>query len=194
MARPIKYEKKETTETTLTADERALADRLSSGDTSWKTITEGDIVDFSLAKDQYELPKEAQDMQDKKKFAFRWVEADPKRIDQVRALDPPAKWWICNAMNTPFLAKYCDPMHGGIQRLDQILVFKPWWMHRAYQDAKMMIHTSKTETADITKKSGSADNFGSEWVSGEKANIRGGDLIMEVPEESSGEGLSDVDV
>jgi hypothetical protein len=39
------------------------------------------------------------------------------------------RWWICNRTSTPFLAKYVDPIHGGVARYDQLLVFRPWSLH-----------------------------------------------------------------
>lgn len=195
MARPRKDSLDESiNEITLTPEQRALSDRLSSDDKSWQTITEGDIVDFSLAEDQYKLPKEALEKQNRREFAFRWVEATPQRVDQIKSMDPPAKWWPCNSTNTPFLSKYVDPIHGGIQRHDQVLMFKPWWMHQAYQAAKMRIAEGKANAGDLDKRNGIKDEFG-EWKSGDPARVTSNDEVMAEDTEEYGDssGVEDLE-
>jgi len=163
--------------TPLTPEEVALAKRIANPDREWEIITEESILDYSLAEDPYKLPKEAAEMQEGGKFAFRWCEATSKRIDQLRTLDAPAKWWICNAVNTPFLTKHVDPVHGGVQKLDQILLFKPFWMHVAYQEAKMKIAKTKDDAGDIKNKDGLREEWG-EWRSGDRHKIGNRDQVM----------------
>ena len=165
------------TELNLTPDEQALAARIAGGDREWETIKEEDMVDFSLSEDAYKLPNEAAKKQKEKEFAFRWVAATASRIDQVRSLDPPARWWICNSSNTPFLAKYVDPAHGGIQKLDQVLVFKPWWMHERHQAAKMELAQDKDAAGDIKNRDGVKEEWG-EWKAGKDQKIGGTDVVM----------------
>jgi len=186
MARPKKEDGTEHT-TELTPEERALAARIASGDREWETITEESMGDFSLAEDPYKLPPEAAKQQAEKKFAFRWVEATPSRVDMIQSLDPPARWWICNATNTPFLEKHIDPAHGGIQKLDQLLMFKPWWMHERYQDAKMQIAKAKDRGGDITTRDGKKESYG-EWKAGPEHKITGNDVIMASDETFEAEG------
>lgn len=182
MARP----KQDNEQVTLTPDEQALAARIAAGDREWETITEESINDFSLSEDPYKLPKEALEQQEKKKFAFRWVEATASRVDMVQSLDPPARWWICNATNTPFLAKHVDPAHGGIQKLDQLLMFKPWWMHEKYQAAKMMVAKAKDSGGDIMNRDGKKEAYG-EWKAGPENKITGKDEVMASFEADEGE-------
>jgi len=159
----------------LTPDEQALAARMSDSDRSWETIKEEDMEDFSLAEAPYKLPKEAKDRQDKHEFAFRWVEAKTWRVDEVRNLDPPAKWWVCNATNTPFLSKYVDPAHGGVQHMDQVLMFKPWFMHAKHQGLKADLGRAKDVTVD--KRHGQKEEWG-EWKAGEEVRVKGGDQVF----------------
>lgn len=163
----------------MTPDEKALAARISAGDKSWKTISEEDLNDFSLAEDPYKLPEPAAKRQAKKKFAFRWVEAKASRVDEIQSLAPPARWWICNSTNTPFLAEFCDPAHGGVQKQDQLLMFKPWWMHEKHQAAKMHIAKGKDNTID---KLNGKNEDGVEWKAGAEHRITGSDEVMAVDE------------
>lgn len=163
----------------LTSEEQAIVRRISKPDDDWQTITEESMGDFSLAEDMYKLPKEAQEAQDRKEFAFRWILKEPGRIDQIASLDVPMKWWIVNSTQPPIkgLNRHVDPVHGGIQRMDQILVFKPWWMHEKHQTAKMRIAQAKDESGDIKNRDGRKEAWG-EWRSGEQNKIGGSDEVM----------------
>jgi hypothetical protein len=117
--------------TNLTPEELAIAKRVAKEDDSWQTITEGDMNDFSLQEDPYPLPPPAKKAEDEKRFEFRWIERKASRIDEMTGDQQPKhkRWWICNRTSTPFLAKYVDPIHGGVARYDQLLVFRPWSLH-----------------------------------------------------------------
>ena len=164
-------------EHSLTPEERALSARIASDDSSWQTISEEDLGDFSLREDAYKLPSEAAEKLRQKKFAFRWIAKTPERLDEIRSLDPPARWGVCNATNTPFLAKYVDPAHGGIQKLDQILVFKPYWMWEMHQKAKLAEGNAKIDSGDISKRDGQQEDWG-EWKAGPEQRITGKDEVM----------------
>lgn len=159
----------------LTPEERALASRVAAGDKGWETITEESMNDFSLAEDPYKLPEEAAEKQAKKEFAFRWVEAKASRIDSIQSLDPPARWWVCNSTNAPFLQKYIDPAHGGIQKMDQILMMKPWRMHEIYQAKKMQMAQNKD--GDINKRDGQKEEYGT-WFAGAEHRVNSKDVVM----------------
>ena len=162
----------------LTAEEQALAARIAKTDESWREpITEESMLDFSLARDQYELPPEAKVKREAKEFAFRWIAKTPERIDEVTSLPIPARWFLCNRTNTPFLEKHIDPVHGGVQRLDQILVFKPYRMFEAHQNAKMMLTAQKQEQGDLKNRHGIKEG-GAEWLAGEQFKISGKDQIV----------------
>jgi len=163
----------------LTSDETALQQRIAREDDTWETIKEEDIVDFSLAEDPYALPPEAKKKQDEREIAYRWAVADPKRVDELESMDPPAKWWVCNRTRTPYLEKYCDTVHGGVQKRDQLLFFKPWWMHQAYQDIKMKRAEMQDSDGDIHKRDGIAvGDTGSRWVAGEQHRITSADQVI----------------
>lgn len=207
-----KYEKRkaktiEKQATNLTPEERAIADRVSSEKDSWLGITEESMLDYSLGDEPYPLPPEAKEKQDKKEFAFRCVEMKKERLDYFRSMpdNDPRKWWICNSTNTPFLAKYVDSVHGGVQINDQLLMVKPWFMHKRHQDIKLQSSLTKQEAADIRKRDGRKEEWG-EWRAGDSARIQAGeegdsgsgDVVMqdmsdydEAIPESPG-GLSDV--
>ena len=141
----------------LTPNEAALAARIQGVDDDWKIITEEDLGDFSLSEDAYKLHKEALEMQENHEFAFRFIESTPQRVDEITSLSPPLRWWIVNATNMPRMAKYCDPNHGGVQKLDQIMVFKPWWMHQAHKDAIAGISKVKKDAGDIELRDGATE-------------------------------------
>lgn len=120
----------------LTPEEQAIAQRVAGENREWETIGEESAIDFSLMQDTFRLPEEAQKLQREKRFAFRWIERRKERIDQIRNKPVPLKWWICNSANTPFLKKYIDPVLGAVIREDQILMFRPWWMHEKENNIK----------------------------------------------------------
>jgi len=162
----------------LTPEERAVFERVVGEQDDWKTITEDDVVDFSLSVDPFLLPPEALAQQDARKFKFRWVEKKAERIDELRTLPVPMRWWVCNSTQTPFLKHLCDPIHGAIQRLDQILMFKPYWMAEKHQAAKRDLAEGKDRSGDIGKRDG-LEQDGVEWKSGEQYKISGADEIMD---------------
>lgn len=159
----------------LTTEERALADRIANED-SWTGITEESMVDFSLDSDPYPLPLEAKKRQDAKELAFKWVLRDVRRIDEVCNQEPPMKWWVCNSTRTPFLAPLCDSIHGGVQNKDQILVVKPYWMHRKHKDAELALAEAKGMAGAIEAKDGEKHDWG-EYRSGEDQKISGPDQV-----------------
>ncbi len=133
----VKETKTEITKPTLTSDEQALASRIESQDTDWFTLREDEVNDFSLMADPLLLPLAAQKLQDDQKYAFRWCERKPERVDQLtRSYQPPLRWALVNKSNLPSLADDCDPMIGGVLCLDQILLFKPWHHYVLVQKAK----------------------------------------------------------
>jgi hypothetical protein len=122
--------------TNLTPEELAIAKRVGNEDDGWQTIGESDMNDFSMSEDPFRLPPPAQKAENEKKYAFRWIRRDPARLDEVKRKPVPMRWWIANRTTTPFLASYVDPILGCITNHDQMLVFKPWWMHEKEKEAK----------------------------------------------------------
>lgn len=171
---------KEKSTSILTPEESAIFQRVQAEDDNWKTITEGDVEDFSLMQYPFQLPPEAQKMLDEKKFAFRYAEMKPARIDMLRNAPIPLKWWICNATTMPKLKKYCDPIHGGIQELDQLLMFKPFWMHDKVLTATQELADIQDKGGDIEMKDGDVDiDKGVEWLAGKKHKITSRDEVMD---------------
>lgn len=172
----------------LTSDEAAIFQRVQSEQDGWTGITEESMEDFSLMANPFDLPPEAQELFDRKELAFRWAAKTSERIDELRTAAVPMKWWLANATTVPALAKYCDPIHGGIQKLDQILFVKPFWMLQKVRDAKKELADIQTSGGDIKRKHGKPiDGSGSEWRSGEQVKITGDDEIMD-----PGDALSSV--
>ena len=190
--------KPEITTNTLTSEESAIVSRVESESTKWFGITEDDINDFSLMADPLLLPPAAQILQEKKKYAFRWCERTPKRIDQLcKAAQPPLKWALVNRTTLPKLADEVDDILGCVCRLDQALLFKPWKFHAIVQRAK-------SDIAENADKSGQLDALkerapdGVEIMTGPQHKVTGSDDIqfdeeafdasMGVAEDSSGLG------
>ena len=143
----------------LTSDESALFHRVQNERDDWKDIGEDSVLDYSLSEDPMKLPDAAAQQEAEKKFKFRWIERNPRRLDVERSKQPPFKWWICNATNTPFLLNDIDPVLGCVCKLDQMLLFKPWWMH----EREMAIELAKTDAytkGDILSRSGERREWG----------------------------------
>ena len=137
--------------TTLSSDEKAIADLVSADSEDWGPIREDELNDFSLMKNPLDLPPEAWTLQVEQKYAFRWCERKPDRVRQLtRAARRPLKWKIANATNLPELADLVDSLLGGVCVLDQILLFKPWHDH-------ILVQNAKVDLADITDKSGTLE-------------------------------------
>ena len=148
----------------LTPDETAIFQRVKNEadrGREWETITERDIDDFSLREDPMKLPEFAQKLKDAKVYAFRWVTKSKERLDEIRNLKPPLKWWIVNASTVPESVDDLDPVLGCVSKLDQLLVFKPYWMFEAQQRIKRELADSKDGSGDVHKKDGfvPADNI-----------------------------------
>jgi hypothetical protein len=186
--KPINSQPDTTTKTaspvSLTPDERALVDQITRSKGDWDTITEESMTDFSLADDWGKLPLEAQERQDRKEFAFRWCERTPKRVAELTNASAPLKWWVANRTTSPYLSKYVDPTVGGVIRLDQILLLKPWKLHQMVKDAVSNSAKAMYDSRELTK--GGAQKIQSrdssdhlKVVSGERARVQGGDMTFD---------------
>lgn len=175
----------------LTPDERALVDQITRSKDDWHTIREDEILDFSLSEDPLKLPTEAKERQDRKEFAFRWCERTPKRVAELTNASPPLKWWVANATTAPYLQKHVDPTIGGVCRLDQILLLKPWNLHQKVKDAvaasaKALYNSRELEKGGSQKIASRDDRDHLAVVSGERAAVKGNDMVF------NGEAGSDV--
>jgi len=163
----------------LTSEEAAIFQRIKSEDREWETISEEETIDYSLADDPFKVPKIAQELQDAKKLAFRWITRKNERIDEIRNLPVPRRWWIVNASTVPELANDVDPILGGITLLDQILVFKPYWMYEAERKMKEEIADIKDKAGDLKSKDKmNIDESGSEFLAGKQYKIGKGDEVQ----------------
>jgi hypothetical protein len=138
---------------TMTPEQQAIAARVANqgDDDGWLHVTEDEMNDFSLSVNPWDLPREAKKLQDEKRYAFRFCERTPSRIDQLtRSQQPPLRWGIVNAVQMPELAHLVDPITGGVCVGQQILLFKPWAHH-----AK--VKAAKAQLADGAAKSQSLD-------------------------------------
>lgn len=158
--------------------QQELSNQIGFSDSDWQTITEDDLTDYSLGDVPYPLPEEAQDKQDAKEFAFRWIERNPARLKEIMGADVPEKWWPCNSTNTPYLSKHCDLSDGAVHCKDQMLVFKPWWMHRKRQDAIDGTSEAQLKGDAIEAKHRTQEEDGSEWYAGEQSRIQKNDVVM----------------
>jgi len=178
---------------TMTPNEQALAARVAVVDNSWKTIREEDIDDFSLSEDRFKLPPEAKTKL--ARFAFRWVEETPERLDEVRNSPSPLTWWIANSTNTPFLAKYCDMATGAVRREGQVLVFKPRWMFEMVQGKKRELADARVGAGVLAGKDGRKDVVGNsgastaEFTTGKDVKIGSSDIV----EQEEGVTFGEVD-
>lgn len=177
----------------LTPDERALVDQISRQTTDWEQITEDQIHDFSLSEDPLKLPKEAQERQDRKEMAYRWCERTPKRVAELTNASPPMTWWVANGVTAPYLKKYIDPTIGGVCKMDQILLLKPWNLHQKVKDAvaaasKALYQSRELDKGGKSKIQSRDDRSHLTAVTGERAHVKSSDPASVI----SGEVESDL--
>ena len=166
--------------TVLTAEEAAIVSRVSAERDDWKAVKESDVDDYSMASDPLAYPEPAKQMRKKKKFAFRWIRRSTERMDEMRTKEVPFKWWVCNAVNTPFLAGFFDPVLGCVCKMDQVLVFKPYWMFVKEQERKN--RSDSDGAGDFLKAKHGERKGGGEFVTGQK--IGSGDVAFPVDAEA----------
>lgn len=177
------------TRTHLTAEEAALRSIVQAEQDTWLGLTDADIEDFSLSEDPFKLPKEAQQLQDRKEFAFRWCEAKVTRAKELQNAPVPFRWWICNATTCPTLARHCDSIDGGIHNRDQILLIKPWWMAEKVKKLKNAMDEARGKARDPKNRAGQKIDDGLEFASQEQARLTGKDFIRY--DEESEQGFND---
>jgi hypothetical protein len=168
----------------LTPDERALVDQITRSKADWSAITEESMLDFSLSEDPLKLPPEAKARQDRKEFAYRWCERTPKRVAELTNAAAPLKWWVANSTTAPYLQKYVDPTVGGILRLDQLLLLKPWNLHQKVKDAvneaaKALYNSRELDKGGAQKIQSRDDRGHLKVVAGDRAKIQHGDAVFE---------------
>lgn len=163
----------------LTAEEAAIFQRIKSEDREWETISEDEVLDYSLSDDPFKFPKAAIELMDAKKLAFRWITRKNERIDEIRNFPVPRKWWIVNASTVPELADDVDPILGCVTLIDQLLVFKPYWMYEAENKMKAEMADTKDQAGDLKSKDKmSIDGSGSEFLAGKQHKIGKGDEVQ----------------
>jgi len=186
----------------MTPEQRAIAERIAGETDDWKMLTERDMEDFSLMENPFKLPPPAQKMVDEKKFKFRWAERKPERIDYLKNLPVPRRWWLCNSTGTPFLKKYFDPIIGAVVNLDQILLFQPYWMFEKYREILAEMSEQQTQQGEVHKRDGMKDDEkGVEYLAGPQHKIGKADEVVEDVEafdremgvEADDSGLVDVE-
>jgi len=185
---------------TLTPEEQAIAQRVDTQDTDWFTIREDEIEDYSLQEDPYKPPPEAVKMQNEKKYAFRWCERTPARIDQLTKTAPHYRRWALVTKTTlPELGKYVDPVLGCIPRDDQALLFRPWYWHAREKEMKQARIEAQYNSGSLDGKKQDIQDRDEdvEVFTGEKYKIGGKDEVMQEEgvdflNESSGADLGDL--
>jgi hypothetical protein len=165
----------------LTAEERQIVDRVTNQDTSWMTVTEADMEDFSLMADPMELPPPAKKAQQERKFAFHWADLKPARNDQLtRMAVPPLRWAIATRTTYPELAPYVNDNYGCVTRHDCALLFKPWAHHSRVIEEKARLNKAYEEGSGLKggqNKIASRDGD-VEAMTGPKYKIDGRDVVM----------------
>ena len=141
----------------LTPDERAIAERVQAQSTGnvddWFTLTEDDLNDFSLMANPFDLPPEAKKLQDEKRYAFRYCERKPQRIDELtRSVTPPLRWMLVTRNSLPEMAKYVDDILGCVCKYDQALLFKPWAHHEMVKAEKQKLAEAVDQSGNLSGK------------------------------------------
>ena len=161
----------------LTAEEAALKSILETKDDKWLGLTDKDVEDFSLSEDPFKLPREAQKLQDEKRYAFRWCENRIGRVMELTRKEAPFGWSVANSQNTPELKHLVDSITGGIHKLDQVLLYKPFSMAMKVKELKQQADSAKANARDPNKRAGERDdNF--VWEAGERAKLKDSDVTV----------------
>ena len=165
----------------LTQEEAAVFERIKAEgqEREWERVTEKDAIDFKLAKDPLRLPDFALKLKERKEYVFRWVERKKERIDEIRSMPIPQKWWIVNASTMPDSVNDLDPILGCVCKLDQLLVFKPYWMHLKKKEMEDTQIERKAAAGELKSKHGvPVDETGSQFLAGKDYKIGGKDEVQ----------------
>lgn len=168
----------------ITPEQQAIAARVAAqtNDDGWLHLREDELNDFSLQKNMFDLPPEAQKLQDEKRYAFRFCERTPSRVDQLtRGLVPPLRWGVANKVQLPELAHLVDPVTGGICVGGQILLFKPWSHHARVLEEKRKLSEGASQARSLD---GAATKLSSPdgkvvAAAGEQHKISNRDVVMQ---------------
>lgn len=152
----------------LTPEEMAIFQRVKNESKDWETITEESVDDYSLMEDPFKLPDEVKKFENERQFKFRWIERKSERLDEIRSAKVPNKWWIVNADTFPTLTDLCDPILGCISRLDQMLVFKPWWMHEKRMQLLDELNAAQDRSGTLEGKNGETRD-GVQFMAGKRS-------------------------
>ena len=175
----------------LTPEELAIARRVAGEDDGWKhPVGEDSALDFSMGGDPFRLPPPAKKAQDDRKYRFRWIARTKERVDHIRTMPIPRRWWICNRTTTPFLKKFIDPVLGCVCKEDQMLVFKPYDHYEREREMVMRVTENKDHGGNLAAKHGLLDSRGSTAMSAAsgrpvgqgnpaREEIKGGDVMMD---------------
>ena len=186
---------------TLTPEQQAIAARVANegADDGWLHITEDQMNDFSLSVNPWDLPREVKKLQDEKRYAFRYCERTPARIDMLtRSQAPPLKWGIVNAVQLPELAHLVDPITGGVCVGNQILLFKPWAHHAKVKEAKARLAdgAARSQSLDGAAAKLSSPDGKIQATTGAESRIGNRDVVIaaEDPQDvgSGGSGVEDL--
>ena len=165
----------------LTQEEAAIFERIKveGQDREWERVTEDDALDFTLAQDPMKLPEFAEKLRDDREYAFRWIERKKERVDEIRSMPIPQKWWIVNASTMPDCVDDLDPVLGCICKYDQLLVFKPYWMYAKEKQMEEQESEEKATAGELKSKHGQViDETGSEFLADNQARIAGKDDVQ----------------
>lgn len=173
--------------TVLTPEQQAIAARVASQtqDDGWLHLRGDEILDFSLTQNQFDLPREVKRLQDEKRYAFRWCERKPERVDQLtRGQSPPMRWGVVNSVQLPELAHLVDPITGGVCNGGMILLFKPWSHHEMYQAAKRKRDEGALAARSLEGAASRLSGDGIEVKAGQEHKISGKDVVMQAEDAS----------
>ena len=165
----------------LTQEDAAIFERIKTEgqDREWERVTEEDAHDFTLAQDPMKLPEFAEKLLNEKEYAFRWIERRKERVDEIRSMPVPQKWWIVNASTMPDSVSELDSVLGCVCRYDQLLVFKPYWMYVKEKKMEELRSEEKASAGELkSKHHAQVDDSGSEFLSGKEARIGGSDAVQ----------------
>jgi hypothetical protein len=165
----------------MTPEEAAIYQRVKGEKEDWEKIQFEEIQDYSLMEYPFQLPDCAKKLVEQRKYFFRFVEKKTGRIDDLINRKKPHRWLPVNRDTFPdWPRSLFDGLHGGVQELDQIMMYQPY-------EYKVMRDRIKNELAELQARGGTLESRdgiedkdrGVSWRSGEGVKITGKDEVMD---------------
>jgi hypothetical protein len=121
-------------------------------------------------------------------YAYGWLNRNDK--DELYRAFESAKWRLVQRVNHPSGPDADFNMHGLVERMGQVLVFRPRWLDDKIRQIPVVKHIERSKQAEAKLTSGSVtDGRGRDVVIFEPTQMKDSDIIMQVEEPTTGQML-----